>query len=174
MPIGYAINTRQEIAMTRLTPLRIGVALVLACAAMTLPATASESGKTKQGRPFVTGGVSIEELTSLYGKRDAYTLWVVTAARRSGAHLSDVAVRIADANKNTVYEGRLAGPWLFVDLPLGRYEIEARFDGETQKHITTIHTGDLHQSLFYFDVKAEVSPDWQSPFPRGAYSGRKE
>lgn len=147
---------------------------VCALAAIAASVHAAQSGNTKQGRPYVTGGVSIEELVALHGKRDTYSLWVVTAAKRSGAHLSDATVTITDANKNVMFDSRLAGPWLFLDLPLGRYEVAATFDGETQKHITTIHSGDLHQALFYFDVKAEVSPDWQSPFPRGPYGGKKE
>jgi Na+-transporting NADH:ubiquinone oxidoreductase subunit NqrA len=141
-------------------------------ALLSFDAAAAQAGVTKQGRPFVSGGVSTEELVALHGKREAYSLWVVTAAKRSGAHLSDAVVKITDASKNTVFDGRLVGPWLFVDLPLGRYDVEARFNGESQKRVTTIHSGDLHQALFYFDVPAEVSPEWQSPFPRGPYTGK--
>ena len=103
---------------------------------------------------------------------------MVPSCRETGAAvllpISDVVVRILDSNKSVVYDSRLAGPWLFLDLPLGRYDVEATFNGETQKRVTTIHPGDLHQALFYFDVPAEVSPEWQSPFPRGPYTGKKE
>ena len=160
--------------MKTLNTLARATALFAWSVALAFDASAAQSGLTQQGRPFVSGGVSIEELLALHGKRDGYSLWVVTAAHRSGAHLSDVQVRITDTSRNTVFDEKLAGPWLFLDLPLGRYEVEARFNGQTQKRVTTIHPGDLHQALFYFDVPAEVSPEWQSPFPRGPYTGKKE
>ena len=160
--------------MKRIVSLIGTLAVAAAASTFALETSAAQSGVTKQGRPFVSGGVSIEELIALHGKREAYTLWVVTAAHRSGAHLSDVVVKITDANKNLVFDGRLAGPWLFLNLPLGRYDVVAVFNGESQKRVTTIHPGDLHQALFYFDVPAEVSPEWKSPFPSGPYSGKKE
>jgi hypothetical protein len=63
---------------------------------------------------------------------------------------------------------------LFVELPLGRYELEVTFNGQTQKKVTTIHAGDHHQALFYFDADADVSPDWECPFKGkgGAYRSR--
>jgi len=47
---------------------------------------------------------------------------------------------------------RLDGPWLFMDLPLGRYEVEAQFGDVVQRPEVTVHAGDHHKLVFYFDV----------------------
>lgn len=49
--------------------------------------------------------------------------------------LSQVAVAIADQKGTevlTVPKEQVAGPWLFVDLPPGRYRVTAARDGQTQ------------------------------------------
>jgi hypothetical protein len=128
-----------------------------------LSASALQSSLTEQGVPFVHGGASQEERTALHARRKGYSLWVVTTATKSGAYLADVRVVIRDAQQNTAFNRRLDGPWLFIDLPAGRYEIEATFRGETQERNTTIHAGDNHQAFFRFNTGDEVSPDRQGP-----------
>ncbi|MDE2300189.1 MAG: hypothetical protein KGK18_18730, partial [Burkholderiales bacterium] len=103
-------------------------------------------------------GVGSDELRALHAQREQYSLWVVTAARPSGAYLADVLVKVFDAKHEVVFDRRLAGPWLFIELPPGRYEVQATHKAETQTKVTTIHPGDHHQMLFYFDVAAQVLP----------------
>ncbi|MFZ2650162.1 MAG: carboxypeptidase regulatory-like domain-containing protein [Burkholderiaceae bacterium] len=124
-------------------------ASLLACTAAT---RATQAGETTQGWPYVSGGVSHEERAALHAQGSGYSLWVVTAAMKSGAYLSDVRVMVRDAKQRVVFDGRLDGPWLFIDLPLGRYEVEAAFSGQARQRVTTIHRGDHHQALFYFDT----------------------
>lgn len=154
---------------------KCAVAWLVAAGGLALATTAwsMQAGKTAQGYEFTTGGVSTEELTSLHAGRAKYNLWVVTAAMGSGAHLADVRVVIRDAKGKPAFEGNLHGPWLFINLPLGRYEIEASIGKETHKSVTTIHKGDLHQAFFYFATGDELSPGNRSPFPGNPYSGKK-
>jgi hypothetical protein len=118
--------------------------------AVALGAGATQAGKTAQGLAYLSGGVSLDERAVLQAQGSGYSLWVVTAAMKSGAYLSKVHVTIRDAKQIAVFDGQLDGPWLFVDLPLGRYEVQAVFNGATHKRVTTIHPGDHHQALFYF------------------------
>jgi len=145
------------------------VVLVVLGLTLTSVAFAVTRATSAQGRPLVSGGVSFEELQALHVRRDDYSLWLVTAAKRSGAYLADVRVKIVDSERRAVFDGLLDGPWLFIDLTLGRYSIEASFNGETQRTVTNIHPGDHHQAFFYFDVPDEVSPEWQSPFERNPF-----
>jgi hypothetical protein len=124
-------------------------ASLLVCTAATW---AAQTGKTPQGVSYTSGGVSLEEREALQAQGGGYSLWVVTAAMKSGAYLSGVRVMIRDAKKSVVFEGELGGPWLFINLPLGRYEVETAFKGQAKKRITTIHQGDHHQALFYFNA----------------------
>ena len=139
---------------------RMHLVRLLGAAALALNATAwaLDSGKTAQGWAYVSGGVGSDELHALHARRDQFSLWVVTAARPSGAYLADVRVQVIDAQHAVVFDQRLAGPWLFIEQLPGRYEIQATHKSETQTKVTTIRPGDHHQVLFYFDVAAQVLP----------------
>jgi hypothetical protein len=119
---------------------------------------AAEEGMTNQGRRYVSGGVSEEERVLLHAQRERYSLWIVTAARGSGAYLSDERVKVADSDQRVVFDASLDGPWLLIDLPPGRYAVEAHFGSETQRQATTVHPGDHHQTFLRFDVDADVLP----------------
>jgi len=135
-------------------------------------AQAVQDGTTSQGYRYLSGGVSEEEQVSLHTQRGRFSLWVITAAKKSGAYLSDVQVRVTDSQRQVVFDAPLDGPWLLVDLPLGRYVVEARFDGETQQRVTTIHPGDHHQVFFHFGVDADVSPEPRTPLPGNPFDGK--
>lgn len=161
--------------MTRLLPHRAGtLALALALSAAAPAALALQAGTTAQGLSFVSGGVSVEELSALHARRDAFSLWVITAASKSGSHLADVMVTIRDGGKREVFAGRLDGPWLFVDLPLGTYRVEATLGGQMQQRTTTIHRGDRHQLFFYFDTGDEVGAEYRAPFESNPYDGARK
>lgn len=145
--------------------------LVLACIAGSAAALAMQSGKTPQGIDYISGGVSHEELGALHDRREAYSLWVITAASKSGAHLADVLVTVRDSAQRVVFNGRLDGPWLLIDLPLGRYQVEAALNGKSQQRATTIHRGDHHQLFFYFDTGDQVGEEYRAPFDRTPYGG---
>lgn len=119
---------------------------------------AATQGQTPQGWAFLDGGIGQTETESMEAARGKYSLWIMTASRTSGAHLPDAEVTIIDSKGQTVFERRLEGPWLMIDLPLGRYEVRSRHGQESQTRVTTIHPGDHHQIIFYFNVEAEVLP----------------
>jgi hypothetical protein len=156
----------------RRTILRAG--FTLAVAACRGSALATQSGKTAQGVDYLSGGVSHEELRTLHERRNAYSLWVITAASKSGSHLTDVLVTVRDSAHRVVYSGPPDGPWLFINLPLGRYQVEAALNGKAQQRTTTIHRGDHHQVFFYFDTGDEVSEENRPPFDGNPYSGQKK
>jgi len=138
--------------------------LVLTCAAMVAALTsqsvlAMTSGKTSLGGGYVSGGVGQGEITRLEAQRDKHSLWVITAAKVSGAYLADVQVKIRDSKGRSVLDHRLDGPWLLVDLPQGRFVVEASLNGEILRKTTRISPGDRHQIVFYFDVAVETLPD---------------
>jgi hypothetical protein len=149
----------------------LALTLALGCGAA---AAAVKAGKTAQGLAYATGGVSHSELVELHGTRDNYSLWVTTAAMKSGAYLADVRIVVRDlARRTVVFDDQLEGPWLFVNLPLGRYEVEASLHGESHKRQTTIHAGDHHQVMIYFDTRDEVAPEYERPFANNPYEGAK-
>lgn len=126
--------------------------------AVSSASVAAEEGVTAQGSRYISGGVSAEEQAALHMQRKQFSLWVVTAARGSGAYLAKARVKVTDPQRNTVFDGELDGPWLLIDLPAGRYRVEAQVDGQLQQRVTTIQPGDHHQAVLYFDVDADVLP----------------
>ena len=150
-----------------LASLALGALLVTAFNA---GAGATTRGKTQNGLDYATGGVTVAELRSLAADRDKYGLWVTTAAKGSGAFLSDVRLRITDATKAVVLDTTMTGPWLFVDLAPGRYTIEATMDGQEQTRKTQVEPGAHHQAILYFESPAQVSPDWVNPFKHSPYA----
>jgi len=91
-----------------------------------------------------------------------------------------VKVRITETDSGKrVLEHTMDGPWLFADLPLGRYEVEAiLLDERTgrleiQRGTTGIHAGDHHQMLLYFSTGDEVG-EGRSPLPGNPYDGRQK
>jgi hypothetical protein len=150
-----------------LAPLAVGGFLLIAAHGN---ASALTRGETAEGLGYATGGVTVSELKTLAAEKDHYDLWVTTAAKGSGAFLSDVQLKITDKQRHVVLDTTMIGPWLFVDLAPGTYTIEAKFKDQSLKRTTWVGRGDHHQAILYFDSPARVSPDWVSPFARSPYA----
>jgi len=131
-------------------------ASALGCALLVAASAQAGQGTTAQGYRYSSGGISDEEQTALRAQRQRFTLWIVTAASKTGAYLADVRVKVTDAERRVVFDGALDGPWLFVDLPAGPYLVEATLEGNRQHRVTTIHPGDHHEVYFYFNADADV------------------
>lgn len=126
-------------------------------------AVAIEAGITEGGRLFVVGGIGEGEIARLDRGRDNYSLWVITAAKVSGAYVADATLRITDKRRRVILDRILVGPWLLIDLPPGRFTVAATYRGESHTRVTTIHPGDHHQIVFYFDVPDDVRAQGENP-----------
>jgi hypothetical protein len=140
---------------------------------------AIERGTTNTGISFVSGGVDQSELTALNEEKKNFSFWLTTATKGSGAYLAAVRVRIINAStRQPVLEHTMDGPWLFAALPLGHYNVEARYTEPTGQLIqtirksTTIHQGDHHQMMMYFDTKDTVGKDGESLFKDSPYNNK--
>ena len=142
---------------------------------------AVERGVSPAGVAYASGGVSHSELQDLHARRQDYSFWLTTAALKSGAHLADVAVRITPLRGgDPALEHTMAGPWLFAALPPGRYQVEAGFRPDparalqVRRGVTTIHPGDHHQMVLYFDTGDEVGAENQPALPGNPYDGGRK
>jgi hypothetical protein len=113
--------------------------------------------------PYISGGIGSTEREALYKERGSYNLWLTMAAKGSGAYLSDVHVRILDKRlQQPVLLHTLAGPWLFVQLPVGRYEIEASYSessgssSQLLKRTVTLQPGSHRQLVLRFDASRDT------------------
>lgn len=150
-----------------------GGAAILAGAAWAMPAAALELefGATADARPYVCGGIGVEERQALARARPDFSLRVATAARGSGAFLAGVRVRILDAGGREVLARELSGPILLVDLLPGPYVVEAATAGQVRHRRTTVMQGGAREIYFYFDVPADALPGARAG---GAMTGGRE
>jgi hypothetical protein len=132
-----------------------GVAIALAVLA---PTAALERGTTDDGRRYASGGIGRGERDELAQMRGDYSLRVATAARGSGAYLAAVEVTITDQAGTRVFRRELDGPLLLIDLPPGRYTVEAALGSQVRRAQTRIAASERREIYFYFDVAAEVLP----------------
>jgi hypothetical protein len=128
-------------------------------------------GRTDSGVSFLSGGISVDEQTSMYAERGRYNLWVVTVARPSGAYLADARLRIVDLkDRRTLLERTMEGPWLFAALPAGRYEVSADLRADGQDRNQTLSTrvrvpeAGQRQVVLRFEANVQVGPDEEGPF----------
>ena len=129
------------------------------------------AGQTASGYRFLSGGISIGDRTRMHAQRGGYSLWVATVAKPSGAYLSDVRLRVVSLRDGkTVVDRTMVGPWFFVDLPAGRYDISATMPPDGPDAAQTLNTrvavpkAGQRQTVLRFASSAEVSPQMASPF----------
>jgi hypothetical protein len=101
----------------------------------------------QNGIPYATGGVSDAEQAAFEEARSEYNLQL-TMALDSGHYLSDIPVRVMDAQGNTVLETTTAGPFLFAQLDPGRYTVEASYNGTVKQHNVDVGAQGSGQIVF--------------------------
>ena len=114
----------------------LSVAVVGAAAAQTATngqaAAGADPGMTRDGTRYACTGIGAESRTD--PRWSGFPAKLVFAAS-DGGYLSQVATRIADGQGNTVFEVQDCGPWLLLDLPTGRYTVNATaHDGQGRNY----------------------------------------
>jgi hypothetical protein len=90
------------------------------------------NGKTEQGYPFMSGGVGIEERNLMLRDAHDYDL-DLSFADNKGHYLSDVNVVITNDQGKQLVNTTSAGPWFYIELPDGKYDVKASFDNRTEE-----------------------------------------
>jgi len=126
---------------------------------LSLPALAAGSNCSNKDIACVSGGIGSTEREELQQQAGQYTLWLRTAATKSGAYLANIKVIVRDEKSKAVLMNvTLDGPWLFLGLPEGRYEIEAQYHDKAKrsdqivKKVTEIKKGSQRQMMMYFEA----------------------
>lgn len=129
------------------------------------------SGPTEPGPAFLSGGITDGDRRTMHAERAAYSLWVATVAKKSGAYLADARLRIVDLKTGkAVVERTMEGPWFMVSLLPGRYEVQATLQGDGADKPQTLGTKvsiaakGQRQAVLRFDSTAEVDPDGSRAF----------
>lgn len=124
------------------------------------------------GIRWQSGGVSEDERGDLRRAASTYNLWLETALRGRGEYIANARITIwREPAHVAVLENQLDGPWLMVDLPPGRYSVEARWhpDGTGAEFIRRLNiqlgAQDHRRVTLHFPADAPT-PNPPRPQPR--------
>ncbi|HEU4345546.1 MAG TPA: carboxypeptidase regulatory-like domain-containing protein [Candidatus Binatia bacterium] len=115
-------------------------------------------GASDQGFRYMSGGIGLEEREIMLGWEADYTL-KLAFAELSGDYLSNVKVHVAGRNGKEVLSMTTNGPWLYIKLPPGTFDVKATFEGETRQ-IENLHLpkGNPVTRLLHWDLEEESQP----------------
>ena len=107
---------------------------------------------THNGIAYITGGVTIDERAEMMAKRKDFTLLIKVAAK-SSKYVGGTDVKITDQGGSNVFECTTDGPWLLVDLPVGRYSIGVTGVGIAQSQKILISKKTTRELTMAWDIK---------------------
>lgn len=90
---------------------------------------------------YVCGGIGSDESTAIRAAMKDHPL-ALLFARDDGAYLADLQVEIKGADGASALSLRASGPVCLIDIPAGRYTIEATTQkGESKRQTVTVGSG---------------------------------
>ncbi len=117
-------------------------AVLVSLVALPLAAAAQSAGvpdaKSANGVKYVAGGVGKPESQAMFKEAARYPLNLVFSGGKDKHFVSDVRVHVKNAAGKTVFETTAAAPIMLVDLPAGKYTVEAQYRGKTQQQTAEV------------------------------------
>ena len=113
-----------------------------------LPASADSVSirKSVQGIPYITGGISADEVDAIRPYLSQFNLRVIFSEGTSGRFITDVNVNLYDTEGKLVFRLVGAQPQLLVNIPAGTYTILASYNGDKQRHKFSV-SSDEHKKI---------------------------
>ncbi len=95
------------------------------------------------GVDYLSGGIGLNESRAIRAESLRWPLQITMAELNQGkaVWIADAEIRIRNARNRPVLEFRSGGPLALVRLDPGKYTVEARFSGVTQKRDVIIVSG---------------------------------
>ena len=103
---------------------------------------------------FIAGGVGDDSAERMAAIGKEYNLKLLFAAK-DGRYLADVAVSIKDDADRAVLVTTSEGPFLFVQLPPGKYRITTDYAGVVQARTTSVAASGRREMVFRWDEAAD-------------------
>ena len=107
---------------------------------------------------YATGGIGKAEAKQFESRMSSYPL-AVEVLEKSGQtaeFTADADVKIADARGQTVFDAKMDGPFLLVDLPKGEYSVAASLDHKTlSERSVSVTPGHTAHATFEFPLHTD-------------------
>lgn len=123
-----------------------GMLLLTLCLTFPVWADGLAIQEDPHGIAYVTGGIGAEEVEDITALKPQFNLYLLFSEGKVGRVIDDVAVRILDATQRTVFSLDHAAPRLLLNLPAGRYQVVASYQGAVQRAYIS-HDGKRHQRV---------------------------
>lgn len=140
--------------MTRFAPRAVLLAAVVSLAPL------HASAQLRQAPPsdveYLSGGIGQTEAQHMKRAARDYSLAFLFATP-AGQYLADVDVQLKDSNGAAVLSVEDTGPMLLVNLPPGRYQVEAAYNGSSKKTVVDVRRGS-HRNI---DLRWPAGPSEQ-------------
>jgi len=89
-------------------------------------------GQTEKGISYMFGGIGSEERELMKKEGKDYNLRLAFA-QKTGQYVADVGLVIEDAKRTQILSITVSGPWFFIKLPEGTYNVKATYAGKTRE-----------------------------------------
>ena len=130
--------------------------------AVATPTDNAATRTVRNGVAYITGGVGSDEAAAMRSIASQYSLRM-TFLTQGGQFLSDVAVEIVGPSGASVLNTSTLGPFLYVSLPAGRYQVAAYAAGTKQTRVVLVNARQGTNVEFVFPASAHraapISPD---------------
>jgi hypothetical protein len=151
-----ATATKQETnLMKRVIKLTAIIALPALCT-FYAPAYAIDKIQTMSGGQVLSGGVGENARRELAQQAHGHELKLVFASTPSGSYLAEVPVTILDQSGRKIVDQVSQGPWMFVDIPSGKYTVKAVVGDQTRSRVVSVHEGSQKTVHFRWPEKLDT------------------
>lgn len=101
---------------------------------------------------YVSGGMNYAESLAFCNAEHLWplTLEFLMSEPASGAHYDEVHVQIFDEHDLTKLNTTVNGPFMLIKLPLGRYHVKAKLEGQTIERVVLVQPGHPVKQAFIF------------------------
>ena len=106
---------------------------------------------TSSGIEYVSGGIGADDKEEMEATRQDYNFRLTFACPHSGQYLADIKVTVENTKSHEkIMDVVSGGPLFFAQLPDGKYNVTAEFEGTQQTKTITIHKNLPRGIVFYF------------------------
>lgn len=125
-------NLALLLALLVLDPVRCSAPQTAVLAAQFPPAIVITRGQTPQGFVYLSGGVGADERLALEERAKGFNVKLVFA-EADGSYVANVKLEIAGGKAEAILSTTTTGPWFYIQLPPGIYNVKATFGGQSKE-----------------------------------------
>ena len=113
---------------------------------------------------YVTGGIGEDETAAMRGVAKSYQLEIVFVQKlkEQEQFISDVKVKIQDAQNNSVLDITTEGPFLLANLPNGKYVITAEFNNLIKRQQVSVNAKKHQKVVFWWPFVEQPEIEYES------------